>query len=94
MSDGTLLALIKYQMKTLKQIKKTLRKRRLLPKELRQIEVEVLPGGKLVLLAGFHESADCVDWTSLPFSDFSQTLTCLDDLERLVFRDSSNAEST
>jgi len=58
--------------------------RRLLPPERRTLTIEVRSDDTLILLAGFHECGGCIDWTSIPFSDFSQTLTRLDDLERFV----------
>ena len=48
------------------------------------------PDGQLRLASGFfelceHSGCHIVKFTdSIPFSDFSQTLTCVDDFERLV----------
>jgi len=57
----------------------------LLPKKQRRITVETRPDGQLVLVAGFHFTQEGKDrylyHTAIPFSEFSQTLTCLDDLE-------------
>jgi len=84
MSDNTLIALLKHQQKTLRRIKKALRKRSPLPKELRKMKIEVSPNGQLSIVAGFHECGGYISWTAVPFSDFSQTLTCIKDLERIV----------
>ncbi len=58
--------------------------KKLLPPDQRKIAVEVGPDGRLVLMACFHEKAGTRFWTPLRFSYFSQTLTCIDDLERLI----------
>ena len=58
--------------------------RRLLPPDQRVLKIEVQSDGTLLLFAGFHERDGCVLWNAMPFSDFSQTLTCLDDLECFV----------
>jgi len=84
MSDSTLIALIKHQQKTIRRIKKALQKRSPLPKELREMKIEVRPDGQLVIAAGFHECGGYTSWTAVPFSDFSQTLTSIKDLERIV----------
>ena len=84
MSDGILIELIKCQQRTLKRIRRAMNKRCPLPKELRKMQIEVRPDGKLVIAAGFHECGGYISWTAVPFSDFSQTLTCLNDLERFV----------
>jgi len=57
----------------------------LLPREQRRIVIEERPDGTLLLIAGFHlDEEKYLHYTSIPFSEFSQTLTCLDDLERFV----------
>ena len=84
MSDERLIALLKHQRQTLQRIKKALRRRNLLPKELREMKIEVRPNGQLAIVAGFHECGGYISWTAVPFSDFSQTLTSIEDLERIV----------
>ena len=60
-------------------------KRVLLPKDQRRrIGIVVGAEGELILQAYFHKEFGYITPTSIPFSDFSQTLTSFDDLERIV----------
>ena len=58
--------------------------KRLLPKADRKFGIGATAEGLLVLEAVFYESNGVPIWTTVMFSDFSDTLTNSDDLERLV----------
>ena len=58
---------------------------RLLPKQEQKFGIESRPDGTLLLVAGCYVNREnVVKWMAIPFSTFSETLTCWKDLERLV----------
>ena len=58
------------------------------------MKIEVQSNGTFLLLAGFHERGGYISWTGVPFSDFSQTLTCIKDLERIVMDKNKMTDTT
>jgi len=58
--------------------------KRLLPKADRKFGIGATAEGLLVLEAVFYESNGVPIWTTIMFSDFSDTLTKTDDLERFI----------
>ena len=50
----------------------------------RTVKVEIRPDGELILMAGFFERGGYTHYTPIRFSTFSDTLTCMEDLERIV----------
>ena len=61
---------------------------RLLDKEDRVMRIECTPDGKLLLVANFlveqTENSNTRVYKSIPFSEFSETLTSIEELKRLV----------
>ena len=48
------------------------------------MKIEVIPDGKLFIIAGCLNNKGWMEHVSIPFSDFSQTMTKWDDLERFL----------
>ena len=65
-------------------LQKTGVRMKLLPRDQWTLGIEITPEGRLILLLGCRAKENYRHWQSIPFSDFSQNLTRLDDLERLV----------
>ena len=58
---------------------------RLLPSNLRTADVEVIEDGKLMLIVSLYVDKNNVrKFVGLEFSEFSETLTCVKDLEHIV----------
>ena len=66
---------------------------KLLPRDQWMLGIEITPEGKLTLLLGFWAKENYWHWQSIPFSDFSQNLTCLDDIERFVAKSTIDGQT-
>ena len=66
---------------------------KLLPRDQWTLGLEITPEGTLMLLLGCWTKENYRHWKSIPFSDFSQNLTNLDDLEGFVVKNTIDEQS-
>ena len=66
---------------------------KLLPRDQWMLGIETTPEGKIILLLGCCVKENYRHWQSIPFSDFSQNLTCLDDIERFVAKSTIDGQT-
>lgn len=57
---------------------------KLLPPEKRAVKLGIGPNGELVLDATFYETGGWLENMLVRFSEFSETVACMDDLEKIV----------